>query len=343
MKVLVTGASGYLASWIVRLLLERGIQVHGTVRDLANSSKVAHLLAMQQEFPAFLQLFQADLLQPGQFFEAMQGCDVVIHTASPYFLQPSDNPMRDLVDPALLGTQSVLESVNQTPSVQKVVLTSSVVTLYNDACDHAGPISERDHNARCTLSNAPYAYSKTLAEERAVEMAAQQERWQLVTIHPGAMFGPSLSQRCDATSVGMVIQFLNGAFKQGVPQLTLGVVDVRDVAEAHILAALKPDAQGKYVVVAESLRLLEIAHSLQRVATKPLQHLPKKEVPKALIWLIAPWIGMTRHYVAKNVAYPLQFNRQRSEQGLGLSYRLPQVTFKDHLQQIEADQLLERA
>lgn len=343
MKVLVTGASGYLASWIVRLLLERGIQVHGAVRDLVNPSKVAHLLAMQQEFPGLLQLFQADLLQPGSFFEAMQECEVVIHTASPYFLHPSGNPRLDLVDPALLGTQSVLESVNQTPSVQKVVLTSSVVSLYNDACDHPGPISELDHNTRCTLSNAPYAYSKTLAEERAVEMAAQQERWRLVTIHPGAIFGPSLSRRRDATSVGMVIQFLSGAFKQGVPQLTLGVVDVRDVAEAHILAALKPDAQGKYLVVAESLRLLEIARMLQDVSPKPLQHLPKKEVSKALIWLIAPWIGLTRNYVAKNVGYSLQFTHQRSQAELGLSYRLPQATFKDHLQQIEVDQLLEHA
>jgi len=124
-----------------------------------------------------------------------------------------------------------------------------------------------------------------------------------------------------------------------VPSLRLAVVDVRDVAQAHVQAILNPQAKGRYIVVAEPLRLLEMAKlmDVQKFGLK--DRLPRSEAPKALIWLIAPWIGMQRQYVARNVGYPIHFDNQRSCTELGLHYYRPEQTLNDHIQQIFTDGL----
>jgi len=145
----------------------------------------------------------------------------------------------------------------------------------------------------------------------------------------------------DATSVTMMIQFLNGAFRMGVPKLVLGLVDVRDVAAAHLKVALRPQVSKRYIVVAESLPMLEIARCLRPQEFNLPNRLPRNEVPKALMWLIAPLVGMQRAYVARNVGYPLCFNNQRSRQELGVEYHSPSDTLNDHCRQLVDDGLLQ--
>jgi len=344
-RILVTGASGYLASWIVDNLLREGHQVHGTVRSLRDEKKIQHLLKLQHEFPNQLTLFEADLMKEGSYEKAMIDCDVVIHAASPYLFEKPKNPERDLIKPAIEGTKNILRSVDRTASVRRVVITSSVVSLYNDACDidasRNHTVSEDDKNPNRDPSLNPYAYSKTLAEQAAWDMQRAQKRWDLISIHPGAIFGPSLSKRQDATSVGMIIQFLNGSFRTGVPKLWLGVVDVRDAAIAHVKAAFLPTGNKRFILVADSLRLLEIAELMKVDEYGVPDKLPKSEAPKSLMWLIAPFIGMQRRYVARNVNHQLKFNNTRSKQELGISYRSPAQTFNDHIKQIVSDDLLQ--
>ena len=342
--VLVTGAAGYLASWIVQQLLEQGCQVHGTVRSLQDADKLQHLHDLAQRHPGRLQLFEADLLKDGSFDAAMQGCSLVVHAASPYFMHTPKNAQRELVQPAVQGTCNVLASVNRTPSVTRVVLTSSIVALYNDACDVGAAVQhtvqEGDTNPNQDVALNPYAYSKTQAEKAAWDMQARQQRWELVTIHPGAIFGPSLSRRVDASSVAMVLQFLQGAFRTGVPRLWLGLVDVRDVAQAHVQAALRPEARGRYLVVAQSLRLLELAQRMQLQGLGIANKLPRSEAPKWLMWLIGPLVGLRRRYVARNVGHPLYFNSARSQAELGLQWRSAADTLNDQIRQIVRDGLL---
>lgn len=123
---LVTGGTGYIALWVVKILLEHGHNVHTTVRSLANEKKCKPLLDLQIQHPDKLTLFEADLLSPGSFAKSMQGCDTVYHIASP-FLLPSQikDGMKECVEPAIQGTRNVLTSVNDTESVKRVVLTSS--------------------------------------------------------------------------------------------------------------------------------------------------------------------------------------------------------------------------
>ena len=133
--VLVTGGSGYIASWVVKYLLEEGYTVRATVRNLRSEDKVAHLKAMEREYSGKLQLFEADLLTEGSFDESMKGCDVVIHTASPFFIKGLKDAQKQLVDPALQGTRNVLETANRAESVKRVVLTSSVAAIMGDNVD----------------------------------------------------------------------------------------------------------------------------------------------------------------------------------------------------------------
>jgi nucleoside-diphosphate-sugar epimerase len=343
-RVLVTGAAGYLASWVVEHLLSAGHTVNATVRDLKDKQKIQHLLDLATRYPNCLSLFEAELLDDGSFDEAMTGCSVVIHTASPYFHGKAKNPQVQLVKPALNGTLKVLASVNKTESVKRVVLTSSIVALYNDACDVGvsvkHTVQETDINPNTDINHNAYAYSKTVAEQAAWAAHKQQGRWELISLHPGAIFGPSYSKRTDATSVGMMIQFLNGSFRTGVPKLWLGVVDVRDVAAAHVQAALRPTASGRYIIVAESLTLLEISKLLRVGEFGLMNKLPKRETGKMLMWLISPLVGMQRNYVARNVGYPVYYNNERSKKELGIHYRQSAETFNDHIRQIVADGLV---
>lgn len=342
-RVAVTGAAGYLASWVVKLLLEQGHTVHGTVRSLQDGRKLAHLQRLSAEHPGRLVLFEADLLKAQGFDAAMEGCSAVVHTASPYRLGTSADPERELIAPAVEGTRHVLEAVNRTASVQRVVVTSSIVAMYGDSVElQARPgqaLAETDVNRTSTAQSNAYALSKTRAEALAWDMQARQNRWSMVSVHPGAIFGPSLSQRDDATSVQLLRQFLDGSFRQGVPELWLGTVDVRDVAQAHVGAALLPGASGRYIVVGESLRLLEIAQRLRQSHPARSARLPTKEVPKWLMWLIAPAAGMARRYVRHNVGHPMQFDTTRSRTELGVAYRPALDTLGEHVEQLVADGL----
>jgi nucleoside-diphosphate-sugar epimerase len=124
-RALVTGASGYIGLHVVSLLLQQGWAVHAAVRNL-DESNWQPLANLRDKNPGRLRIFEADLLRPASFTEPMQDCSVVLHVASPFLLpEVVKEPQKELVDPAVQGTRNVLDCVNKTESVQRVVLTSS--------------------------------------------------------------------------------------------------------------------------------------------------------------------------------------------------------------------------
>ncbi|MEQ8705064.1 MAG: aldehyde reductase [Phaeodactylibacter sp.] len=340
--ILVTGASGYIASWIVRFLLEEGHEVHATVRDKTRPEKVAHLTEIASRESGTLRLFEADLLKPGSFAEAMEGCALVLHTASPFQLDAKD-PQRSLIDPALEGTRNVLKSAKSTPSVQRVVLTSSVAAIYGDAIelkDAPGQVfTEEQWNESSSLKHQPYSYSKTVAEREAWKIAGTQSQWDLVTINPSFVMGPALSQRTDGTSTSFMQSMANGQFKAGAPDLYFGVVDVREVARAHLLAGLLPEAEGRHIVSASEHPVLEMGEML-REAFGDRYPFPKKLLPNFLLYLFGPFQGFSWKFLGRNLGYPLRFNNRKSRAKLGLQYRPVSETLQEHLQQLEKDGLL---
>jgi len=341
--ILITGGSGYVAGWIIKLFLEEGLSVHTTVRDPSKPSSVDHLNEMATNSPGSLKIFQADLLDPGSFDAAMVGCELVLHTASPFFISGFKDAYAALVKPAKEGTQNVLGSVNRTDTVKRVVLTSSVAAIYGDTIDarnaHNGVLTEEHWNETSSVDHQPYNYSKTLAEREAWGLSEQQGRWDLVVVNPGLVLGPSLSLDTHSESVRTILRLSDGTFRLGVPQLWLPIVDVRDVAQAHFNAAFMPEANGRHIVVAGEVTLRDLSHCLQKKFGKKFPF-PRRQIPKPLMWLAAPFYELTRAFVFKNVGYPITMSNRYSREQLGMSYRSIDQTVIDHFQQILDDGLL---
>lgn len=343
--VLVTGGSGYLASWIIKMLLEQGINVNATVRDPSNIEKVEHLKILEKESTGELKLFKSDLMDNGSFDEPMQDCELVIHTASPFFIKGIKNAENELIRPAKEGTRNVLESAKRNSEVKRVVITSSVVAIYGDNADiamaPAAIFTEKEWNMTSSPEHQPYPYSKTIAEKEAWAIAKEQDQWDLLAINPGWILGPSLSKRKDSMSISTMIQMGDGTYKAGVPELWNGIADVRDVASAHIEAGHRPEASGRHIIVNGEATLLDIAIILRKYFGNDYPF-PRKQVPKFLFWLIAPMRGFTRKYVSKNAGIQIKFDNSYSKKDLGISYTPIEQTVKDHFQQLIDDGLLSR-
>ena len=343
--VLVTGATGYLAGWIVKGLLEAGVTVHAAVRNPDDTAKTAHLRRIAETATGELKFFAADLLDEGSYDAAMAGCGIVFHTASP-FTTSVDDPQKDLIDPAVKGTRNVLGSVQRTESVHRVVLTSSCAAIYTDSIEtHDGPggrLDETVWNSTASLQNQPYSYSKTLAEKAAWEMSEGQGRWRLVAINPALILGPALQDRPTSESVNIVRQLGDGTMKQGAPRYAIGAVDVRDVAEAHIAAAYLPDAQGRHIVFAESTDFYEMGQMLQDRFGDSYP-LPKRPMPKGLFWLLGPIAaGVSRSTVSRNVGHAFRADNSKGKRALGLDYMPVKQSINDMFAQMIEGGIIER-
>jgi nucleoside-diphosphate-sugar epimerase len=339
--ITVTGATGYVASHVIHELLQRGTTVHGTVRNLSDEKKTAHLKRMGEELPGSLKLFQADLLQERSFQEAIAGCGVVIHMASPFVIGTPKNPQATLVDPALKGTRNVLETVNTTDSVKRVVLTSSTTALFGDAedCDaQGGTLTEEHWNETNTIRYGPYQYSKKVAEAEAWKLAKKQQRWNLVTINPGFVMGPSLTMRNDSSSIDFLLNLINGKFANGIWQFYTPWVDVRDVAFAHAEAAVRPNSEGRHILSCEETGVLEVVAGLKEDMPGKLK-LPRSRISKWMAYLIGPFMGFSWRYISHNVDIPVKMDNSRSIERLGIIYRPLRVTMREHVEQLIRDGL----
>lgn len=342
-RILVTGATGYIASWVIKYLLEAGHHVHATVRDLNKTQNTLHLKKIADQATGTLTFFEADLLDEGSFDQAMQGCDIVIHMASPFVITNFKDAVKDIIEPAVLGTENVLKSVNRTETVERVVLTSSIAATYGDAIEilskNSNSFDENDWNITSNQHHQPYYYSKVAAERKAWQMQQEQQRWRLVCINPALVLGPSLTKSTQSGSVEVLQQFANGTTRFGVPKMWNGLVDVRDVADAHLRAAFQENAQGRYIICATSLSLLEMGNILSQHFGRDYPF-PKMHVPKAMFKLIAPVFGYSRKFVELNMGYPVYFNAEKSQRELGLQYRNVQDSLVEHFQQLIDDQII---
>lgn len=341
--IVVTGGTGYIASWIVKDLLDQGQIVRMTVRNKAKVEKYQHLLDIEKKSDGKLEIFEAELLKEGSFDEVIDGADYVMHTASPFFLDGAGDPQKNLVDPAVDGTKNVLSSVNKNPSVQRVVLTSSLAAIYGDNIDMqtegAKALDESMWNTTGSLAHGAYSYSKTQAEKAAWAMCKVQDRWSLVTIHPGFVLGPSTTKRVDSTSIDTMLRILRGELAMGSPNLQFIFSDVRDVSKGHIQAAFTPEAKGRYIIANEHGGLIDVGKKIKAAYGRKYK-VPNRLLPNWLVWLIAPMIGFTRIYTKKNLGFPIAADHTKSMTELGMVYHTLKETVVDHVAQLERDDLI---
>ncbi|KAM1158011.1 hypothetical protein ACFX13_029217 [Malus domestica] len=261
--VCVTGASGYIAAWLVKLLLERGYIVKATVREPNDSKKTEHLLSLDGAKER-LQLFKANLLEEGSFDAAVDGCEGVFHTASPVQFSATD-PQAELIDPAVKGTLNVLKSCVKFTTVKRVVLTSSMAAvIVNGRPLNPDVVVDEtwySDQAVCAQLKEWYFLSKTIAEEAAWKFS-KENGINLVTINPSYVIGPLLQPTLNLT-VKMILNLKNDI--HDVISSNYISSDVRDVAFAHVQAFEVPSASGRYCFVGHVTpvsKVLNILHEL---------------------------------------------------------------------------------
>ena len=335
--VMVTGANGYVASWLVNRLLEDGITVHAAVRNPENEKKIEHLKEAASKSKGEIKFFKGDLLTKGSYKEAMEGCELVYHTASPFTLDVKD-PQKELIEPAVHGTENVLNSASEVSSVKRVVVTSSCAAIYTDAIDTVnapgGRLTEDVWNTTSSLEYQPYSYSKTLAEKKAWEIQKTQQNWDLVTINMCLVLGPALNaQNATSESVNILKMIGGGDMKMGAPKMGAGVVDVRDVAEAHYRAGFTPEAHGRYITSAHETDFLEMGTVLLPKYGDKFP-LPKKALPKWLLMIIGPMTNksFTRRFIRNNVNIPWRADNSKIKKDLGMTFRPLKETMEDSFQ-----------
>ncbi|KAL2456315.1 Tetraketide alpha-pyrone reductase 1 [Forsythia ovata] len=273
-KVCVTGAAGFLASWLIKRLLLSGYHVTGTVRDPGNEKKVGHLWRLEGAKER-LRLVRGDLMVEGSFEEAVMGCDGVFHTASPVLGRSTTDPKGEILQPAINGTLNVLRSCRKNPSLKRVVLTSSSSTVRaRDDFDPRVPLDESSWSSveLCERLKIWYALSKTLAERAAWEFC-KEYKIDLVTVLPSFVIGPSLPPDLCSTAADL-LGLLKGETEKFKWHGRMGYVHIDDVALCHILVYERENAKGRYICSSTVVDNDELASIL--AARYPSLPIPKR-------------------------------------------------------------------
>ncbi|GAM40632.1 cinnamoyl-CoA reductase [Talaromyces pinophilus] len=260
--VLVTGASGFIATHVVNAFLRKGYNVRGTVRSEKSAAEVRQTHA---DYTGQLSLFIVpDIAAPHAFDEAVKGVDGVIHTASPFVLNASDFET-ELFQPAIQGTTSILKAIQEhNPDIRRVVITGSFASVL-DPSKGVRPgyaYTEADWNpvtAEEAKSNGVFAYlaSKTFAEQAAWQYVKDNKpNFSVTTLLPPMVFGPVLHHVKDVkslnTSSADIYRLIDGSETEVPTNAFWAFADVRDVAEAHVLAFEKPAAAGQRYLISTS-------------------------------------------------------------------------------------------
>ncbi|CAL9086459.1 unnamed protein product [Musa textilis] len=245
--VCVTGGSGFIGSWLVRLLLDRGYAVHATVMHLGDEAETAHLRALEGAAER-LHLFEIDLLDPASLLAPIRGSAGVFHLASPCTVNRVHDPQTELLDPAVKGTLNVLRAAKES-GVGRVVVTSSISAIVPSPGWPADVVKDEScwtDLEYCRQNELWYPASKTLAEKAAWEFA-KGNGLDVVVVNPGTVMGPIIPSAINA-SMAMLMRLLQGCTDE-YADFYMGSVHVKDVALAHILLYENPSATGRHLCV----------------------------------------------------------------------------------------------
>ena len=280
-KVLVSGANGYLASHIVKQLLQKGFDVHGCVRNAQNEASVKHLLQIQSPSMGKLTLFSTgdlgDNSLAGRFDEPLAGCDAVFHAASPLSPKLSGKKYdgeRDMLNPGMAGTQEMLDSILKCPSVQCLVLTSSMAAV---APIPEPPIKDESHwsNDVEQLGRGNYyGCLKTRQEKLCHETVKAHKKkgtlhkdFRFSAICPTVILGPPMGADSSYTpsgTMGSLHGWITGG-RSNAPNDSLSFIHVRDCAAQHIAAMENANASGRYISLVESWHWNDILSALKEI------------------------------------------------------------------------------
>src|SRR4051794_11139508 len=286
-RVLVTGGSGFIGAHCIKRLHEDGYGVRTTVRSRSREDEVRQMVG---EGP--LEIVEADLTADAGWAEAVDGCDAVLHVASPFPLaQPKHED--DLIVPARDGALRVLRAA-RAAGVRRVVLTSSFAAI---GYGQGHPDKVYDESSWTDVDGAgvsAYAKSKTIAERAAWDFVASEGGPELAVVNPVAVLGPLLGPD-PSTSIELVKRLIEGGMP-GTPKVAYAIVDVRDVADLHVRAMTAPEAAGeRFLAIGEDFRWIrELGEWLRDALPQRAKKIPKRELPSPLVRVASLFDGSLR-------------------------------------------------
>ncbi|XWS48822.1 hypothetical protein CRYUN_Cryun13aG0109400 [Craigia yunnanensis] len=274
-KVCVTGGAGYIGSWLVKKLLEKGYTVHATLRNLEDKSKVG-LLKSLPGADTKLVLFQADIYNPNEFKRAIQGCEFVFHVATPQQTgNGSTQSSQEIVEAAISGVRSIAESCIQSQSIKRLIYTASVLAT--------SPLTKDGFNIKSYINESywtpldvafthgleymqTYTVSKTLAEKEALSYNDNPDgKLEVVTLPCGLVGGETLLSFVPLSMEVMFSQLIGKlpTFKGlELMEALLGsipILHIEDVCDAHIFCMERPSMRGRFICAAANPTIREIA------------------------------------------------------------------------------------
>ncbi|KAI0827008.1 NAD-P-binding protein [Trametes gibbosa] len=340
-RVLVTGANGYVAAWVLKDLLDRSFTVRGTVRS---ATKGAYLKEFFKAHGDKLELVVVeDMTQDGAFDAAVEGVDAILHVAAPVNLNASDPD--DLIVPGVKGTVNVLKSAaKHRATVKRIVITSSCAAVVTPPLPGAPPrvFDENDWNdvaVREVREKGPsaspldmYRASKVLAERAAWEFyekeklertEAETPGWDLVVLVPPFIFGPLINE-------APTLELFGGTARQWYDRVVKSVsggdgwmkngyeyVDVRDFAHSEVLALITPDARGERIIIRGG------SYTWQQIIN--IAHRSSNKIP-----------GEDSSYDLTQAVYPVRYSAEKGRRILGIEYRSLEDSVKDMVEDFDA-------
>lgn len=277
-RVLITGISGFLGGHVALKLLEAGYTVRGSVRKRDKAGKVRDTLARHGADVSRLEFVELDLDKDEGWSEAIADCRYLQHTASPFVISMPDDKM-DLIRPAVAGTERALNAA-LAARVERIVLTSSMAAIaYGHERSRTAPFTAADWTDLEGRDVNAYIESKTRAERRAWQIMREAGREQdLAVINPSAILGPLLDED-PGTSAALVKRLLDGSVP-ATPRIPFVIVDVRDVAEAHMRAMTDPAAGGRRFPIGERPMLMaDVAAVAREAAPQYAAKIPRRSMP----------------------------------------------------------------
>jgi dihydroflavonol-4-reductase len=289
--VLVTGGSGYLAGWCIVELLRRGYRVRTTIRSPSREHEVHTAVDSEVDSHHNLTVHQADLLSDERWDRIVEGCDYVLHVASPLPVSQPKDP-DELLVPAREGTVRVVGTALEA-GVERIVITSSVAAIRGG--NEGRTLDESVWTDLSSPGLTPYVQSKTIAEQAAWGLASERDaRERIATVNPTVIIGPTLSDDTSA-SLEVIQRLLKGM--PAMPRLSFGFVDVRDVADLELRAMTSREAGGeRFVANTKTMWMADVAQVLRERLGARASKVPTRIAPDLLVRAMALFDGGIRSF-----------------------------------------------
>jgi len=322
--VTVTGASGYIGSYVVANLLAKGKKVRATVRDVEDPIKVNHLKELDIAEGGSLEIVQMDLFDLDSVKAAIDGSTDLIHTAAAVRISAKD-PQRQIVDPSVIGTENVIAAIDAAKTVERFVHTSSTAAIRPLVWKNGETFTTETWANDATLETNPYGLAKVMAEKVVREWHSGNNgegKPRMVTIHPSVVFGPPMSK----IHLRGSLSFLNALVQRKVPLLIpiqINIVDVRDVAEAHVRALTMGENAGRYLTVSGDMQFSEISRSLRN--EYPELKTPRLTVPYLIALFFGPLFDkrITFSWARQHLRRKLYWDATPAERELEMTWKSP--------------------